>query len=153
MVARFGPVRDDKGQVMRWYVTATDIEDRKRAEDALRRSEKELRQLIDVIPQQVVVFDSEWEPQFVNRRELEYTGLTPQEAESKDATARIFHPEDLKKLEVLRRRALSDGSSFELEARIRGKDRQYRWFLIRDNPLRDEQGRVVRWYRRQRDAL
>jgi PAS domain S-box-containing protein len=152
-LARFGPVRDDKGQVMRWYVTATDIEDRKRAEDALRRSEKELRQLIDVIPQQVVVFDSEWEPQFANRRELEYTGLTPQEAQSKDATARIFHPEDLKKLEVLRRRALSDGSSFELEARIRGKDRQYRWFLIRDNPLRDEQGRVVRWYRRQRDAL
>ena len=152
-LARFNPVRDDKGQIMRWYVTATDIEDRKRAEDALRRSEKELRQLIDVIPQQVFVFDSAWGPLFANQRELEYTGLTPQEAQSKDAIARIVHPEDLKKLEVLRRRALSDGSSFELEARIRGKDRQYRWFLIRDNPLRDEQGRVVRWYRRQRDAL
>jgi PAS domain S-box-containing protein len=123
-----------------------DITAATRAEEKIRQSEAELRQLIDVIPQQVFVFDSEWEPQFANRRELEYTGLTSQEAQSRDAIATIFHPEDLKKLEVLRRRALSDGSSFELEARIRGKDGHYRWFLIRDNPLRDEQSRVVRWY-------
>ena len=123
-----------------------DITAATRAEEKIRQSEEELRQLIDVIPQQVFVFDSEWEPQFANRRELEYTGLTPQEAQSGDAIARSFYPEDLKKLEVLRRRALSDGSPFEMEARIRGKDGQYRWFLIRDNPLRDEEGRVVRWY-------
>src|SRR5277367_6635470 len=143
---RDNPLRDEAGRVLRWYGTRTDIEDRKRAEDALRRSEKELRQLIDVIPQQVFVFDSEWEPQFANRRELEYTGLTLKEAQSRDAISRIFHPEDLKRLEVLRRRALSDGSPFEMEARIRGKDGQYRWFLIRDNPLRDEAGRLLRWY-------
>jgi C4-dicarboxylate-specific signal transduction histidine kinase len=66
--------------------------------------------------------------------------------QSKDAVARIFHPDDLKKLEVTRERALSDGAPFEMEARIRRKDGQYRWFLIRDNPLRDGQGRVIRWY-------
>jgi PAS domain S-box-containing protein len=143
---RDNPLRDEAGRVVRWYGTHTDIEDRKRAEDALRKSEKELRQLIDVIPQQVFVFDSEWEPQFANRRELEYTGLTLKEAQTGDTIARLFHPEDLKKLEFLRRRALSDGFPFEMEARIRGNDGQYRWFLIRDNPLRDEEGRVVRWY-------
>ena len=63
---------------------------------------------------------------------------------SKDAVARLVHPQDLKRLESTRERALSEAAPFELEARIRGKDGQYRWFLIRDNPLRDERGRVLR---------
>jgi PAS domain S-box-containing protein len=134
-----------------------DVSEKKRAEEALRQSEqrlqksqehieRDLRYLIDAIPQQVFVFDSDWSPLFANQRELEYTGLTPQEAQSKDAVARIFHPEDLKKLEILRERMRTEGAPFEMEARIRGKDGEYRWFLIRDNPQRDEQGRVIRWY-------
>jgi len=126
--------------------TIRDITDRKQAEEKIRRSEAELRQLVDVIPQQVFVFDADWSPLFANRRELEYTGLTAEEAQSKEVVAKIFHPEDLKKLEVARERARSDGALVEMEARIRGKDGGYRWFLIRDNPLRDEQGRVLRWY-------
>src|SRR6266849_2387380 len=112
----------------------------------LRQSERELRQLIDAIPQQVLVFDSDWSPLSANRRELEFTGLTPHEVRSKDAVAKIFHPEDLKKLEALRERMPSETAGFEMEARIQGKDEQYRWFLIRYYPLRDEQGRVLRWY-------
>jgi len=122
-----------------------DVSEEKRAQEKIRQSERELQQLIDVIPQQVFVFGPDWKPLFANRRELEYTGLTPQEAQSGDAVARIFHPEDLKKLEALRERMRTEGAPFEMEARIRGKDGQYRWFLIRDNPLRDEQGRIVRW--------
>jgi PAS domain S-box-containing protein len=134
-----------------------DVSEKKRAEEALRQSEqqlrdkdeqtrRDLRQIIDAIPQQVSVCDADWSPLFANQRELEYTGLTPQEAQSKDAVAKIFHPEDFKKLEVLRERMISEGAPSEMEARIRGKDGQYRWFLIRDNPLRDEQGGVLRWY-------
>jgi len=126
--------------------TIRDITDRKRAEEKIRQSEEELRQLVDVIPQQVYVFDADWSPLFANQREREYTGLTIEEAKSKDVFARKFHPEDLRKLEAVRERALLESVPCELEARIRGKDGQYRWFLIRDNPLRDEQGRVLRWY-------
>ena len=126
--------------------TIRDITERKRVEEKIRQSEGELRQLIDVIPQQVYVFDADWSPLFANQREREYTGLTLEEAQSKDAFARIFHPQDLKQLEAIRERALLEAAPFELEARIRGKDGQYRWFLIRDNPLRDERGRVLRWY-------
>jgi len=123
-----------------------DISEKKRAEEKVRQSEGQLQELIDVMPQQVFVFDPDWNPLFANRRELEYTGLTLQEARSKDAIAKIFHPEDFKKLEAMRERTRSEGTPFEMEARIRGKDGQYRWFLIRDNPLRDEQGHIRRWY-------
>lgn len=112
----------------------------------LRNSERELLQLIDAIPQQVLVFDSDWSPLFANRQELEFTGLTPQEVRSKDGVAKIFHVEDLRKLEVLRERTGSENAPFEVEARVRGRDGEYRWFLIRYNPLLHEQGHVLRWY-------
>src|SRR5208337_1021173 len=123
-----------------------DISERKLVEERIRQSEAELRQLIDAIPQQVVVFDADWSPLFANQQEREHTGLTLEETQSEDAFRRIVHPEDLKKLEALRERALSEAAPFEVEARIKGKDGQYRWFLIRDNPLRDERGGVLRWY-------
>jgi PAS domain S-box-containing protein len=126
--------------------TIHDITERWRVEERIRQSEAELRQLVDVIPHQVYVFDADWSPLFANQQHREYTGLTLEEVQSKDAVARILHPQDMKKLEALRERALFDAAPFELEARIRGKDGQYRWFLIRDNPLRDERGRLLRWY-------
>src|SRR6202011_5963924 len=63
-----------------------------------------------------------------------------------DFRARIFHPEDLERLREERQAALARGLPFEIEQRARRKDGQYRWFLIRYNPFRDEQGRLVRWY-------
>ena len=69
-----------------------------------------------------------------------------QDVITSDFRARIFHPEDLERLREERRAALGRGLPFEIEQRALRKDGQYRWFLIRYNPFRDEQGRLVRWY-------
>src|SRR5438445_13147656 len=63
-----------------------------------------------------------------------------------DFRPRLFHPEDLERLREERQSALARGLPFEIEQRARRKDGQYRWFLIRYNPFRDEHGQLVRWY-------
>ncbi|HTB91951.1 MAG TPA: MHYT domain-containing protein [Candidatus Sulfotelmatobacter sp.] len=141
-----GQAARDKSGGLEFIGAVMDLTLAKHAEEKIRQTERELRQLIDAIPQQVFVYDSGWSPLFANRRDLDFTGLSPQEVQSKDVVARIFHPEDLKKVEAIRERARSEGSPFEIEARIRGKGGEFRWFLIRYNPLLDEQGRVLRWY-------
>jgi len=138
-------MRDPSGGI-EFVGAVMDITEAKRAEEKIRQSEAELRELIDAIPQQVYVFAPDWSPLFANRKELEYTGLTAAEAQSKDAVAHLFHPEDLEKLQSARARALFSRMPIEVEARIRGRDGEYRWFLVRDNPLRDEQGLVLRWF-------
>jgi len=63
-----------------------------------------------------------------------------------DFRTRLFHPDDVARLQDQRREELSRGEPFEIEWRARRKDGQYRWFLVRYNPLRDEQGHILRWY-------
>jgi PAS domain S-box-containing protein len=140
------PLRDERGNIVKWYGTSVDIEDRKRAEERVRRNERELRQLTEVIPQHVLVSEPDGTLVYVNQVALEYTGLTLDVALSKESLAKIFHPDDLERVLGARRRAISLQVEWEVEARVRRKDGKYRWFLIRFNPLRDEQGRIFRWY-------
>jgi PAS domain S-box-containing protein len=143
---RVVPQFDSEGNVVRWFGSNTDIEDRKRAEKKLLEDERELRRITDAIPQTIVVQDPSGVPLYANQAVLDYTGLTMQDVVSSDFRARIFHPEDLEKLREERQAALARGLPFEIEQRARRKDGQYRWFLIRYNPFRDEEGRLVRWY-------
>jgi formate hydrogenlyase transcriptional activator len=145
-IVRVEPQRDELGQVIQWYGTNTDIDDLKRAEDKLRRDEQELRRITDAIPQAIVVLGSDGTVIHVNQSSLDYTGLTMEEVTATDYRTRVFHPEDVERLRDERQRALSRGIPFENEQRARGKDGQYRWFLIRYNPLFDEQGNLLRWY-------
>ena len=140
------PEFDAEGKVVRWYGSDTDIEDRKRAENKLVEDGRELRRITDAIPQTIVVLDPSGDPLYANQAVLEYTGLTMQDVVSSEFRARMFHPEDIEKLREERQAAYARGLPFEIEQRTRRKDGQYRWFLIRINPFRDEQGRLVRWY-------
>ena len=128
-----------------------DRTDAQLAEERIRQNEAELRLLIDAIPQQVAVLDSDWKPLFANRQAQEYTGLGPQEFQSIAAIDRLIHPDDLGRLHGNRARATRETASVETEARIRGKDGVYRWFLLRAHPLQDSQGRVLRWYATRTD--
>jgi PAS domain S-box-containing protein len=121
------------------------------AEERIRQNEAELRLLIDAIPQQVAVFDSDWKPLFANRQAQEYTGLSPQEFQSIAAIDRLIHPDDLGRLHRNRERATRETAPVETEARIRGKEGAYRWFLLRAYPFHDSQGRVLRWYATRTD--
>jgi PAS domain S-box-containing protein len=111
----------------------------------LRRSETELRQILDLTPQLIAVFGPHRERLYVNRMSLEYFGLTLDEW--RDTSHGVLgHPDDTKRVQTEWDRAMSSGSSFELEVRMRRGDGTFRWFLNRFNALRDEEGQVLRWY-------
>jgi formate hydrogenlyase transcriptional activator len=142
---RAEPLRDYTGNVVKWYATSTDIEDRKQAEEKLRQDECELRRITDAIAQAIIVHDPEGTPIYANRAALDYTGLSIEDV-SANSRALVYHPDDLERLNDERKAALSWGLPFEIEQRARRKDGQYRWFLLRYNPFHDEDGRLLRWY-------
>src|SRR6059036_666208 len=145
-LARFEPVRDDAGEITRWYGTSTDIDALKQEEEKLREDERALRRITDTIPQNIVVLDPDGVPIYANRATLDYTGLTLADVVSSDFRARVFHPEDLERVRDQRQAALAAGVPFEFELRALSKHGQYRWFLTRYKPFHDEQGRLVSWY-------
>ena len=143
---RVEPLQDQSGEMVRWYGTNTDIEDRKRAEEKLRQDEIELRQITDAIPHNIVVMGPDGTRLYANRTFHEYTGIKPEDVNADSFHSEKVHPEDLERLNNERQTGLERGEPFEIESRVRGKDGRYRWFIVRYNPFRDEQGRLVRWY-------
>jgi PAS domain S-box-containing protein len=121
------------------------------AEERIRQDEAELRLLIDAIPQQVAVFGPDWNALFTNRQAQEYAGLSRQEVQSIAAIDGRIHPDDLGRLHGNRERATRERTPVETEARIRGKEGIYRWFLLRAYPLQDSQGSILRWYATRTD--
>jgi PAS domain S-box-containing protein len=146
---RSRPQRDAEGRIVRWYSLLTDIDGQKRAEEKLRQDERELRQLIDFVPQHVLVLDSEGFPLQANQMMLDYNGHALEEMQGAGADERMkrdIHPDDLERALSERSFGISSGVPFEIEERMLGKDGRYRWFLFRYQPLLNEQGRVARWF-------
>jgi PAS domain S-box-containing protein len=125
---------------------ATVAIEHKHAEETLRQSERELRQITDAIAQLICVLGPDGQTLYANRFVLDYSGLSIEEVMGNNFRARLFHPADLERAQDERQQALERGDPFELELRARRKDGQYRWLLIRYNSLRDEEGRIIRWY-------
>ena len=125
---------------------AVDVTAAKLAEEKSRQYEHELQRITDAIPQLIVVLSPNGRTLYANRVALEYIGLTMEEMHTECIRDRIFHPEDEERLGEVRQDALLRGVPFETEQRILGKDGEYRWFLSRYNPLKDEQARTIRWY-------
>lgn len=139
------PIRDTEGRVVRWCVLLTDIDDRKRAEDAIRASERNLQLTIDTIPALAWSARPDGSAEFFNRHYLEFLGLSGGEASDGGWTA-AAHPDDRDRLSAAWQVMTASDKPGEAEARLRRSDGEYRWFLLRANPLRDEAGNTIKWY-------
>jgi formate hydrogenlyase transcriptional activator len=143
-VSRNVPVRDDKGNIVKWYGTLHDIDDRKRAEEQVRQREAEIQQILDAAPQYIAVLGPDRSRLYLNQAALEFFGLTLDEWKTCDPR-RTWHPEDWERVSREIQTALSTGSPLELEIRARRRDGEYRWCFVRYKPLRDQQGCITRW--------
>jgi PAS domain S-box-containing protein len=147
------PVRDDSGEISEIVGTVMDVTEQHEARAALQTAfeqikaeEAELRQMTDAIATFIYVLGPDGRALYANQTVLDYVGLTLEDVQREDHRARVFHPEDVERLREQRSEALARGKPFEVEQRGLGKDGKYRWFLIRYNPLRDDQGHIIRWY-------
>ena len=140
------PLRDAQGHILRWFILQIDIDDRKRAEEALRSAERNLSLTINTIPTFISVSRPDGTVLSVSQAALDYHGITLQDVQKEDFRTRFFHPDDWEKVREERKEALKRPLQFEYEQRALGKDGKYRWFLVRCNPLLDDQGRIDRWY-------
>ena len=140
------PVRSVGGTITAWYLLLTDIDDRKKAEEALQSSERNLSLTMNTIPTFIQVSRPDGTVLSVNQAVLDYHGVTLQDVQKEDFRSRFYHPDDVERLREERREALKRPRQFEHEQRALGKDGKYRWFLVRYNPLLDDQGRIDRWY-------
>ena len=144
-LVRANPLRDESGNIVKWYGISIDIEDRKRAEEELRAKERDLIRIINTIPTTAWSTRPDGYCDFLSDRWLDYAGFTYEEAVGW-RWATVIHPDDLAGLQEYWLGCLSTGTPVNTEARMRRFDGVYRWFLFLASPLRDESGTIVKWY-------
>jgi PAS domain S-box-containing protein len=142
---RHRPLVGAEGKVERWCVSLDDIDDRKRIEESLRTSEKNLRTTIDALPALVWSARTDGTAEFFNRHYLDYVGRNLEDVQDWGWIAAV-HPDDLDRLKSVWVATMAAGARGECEARIQRFDGMYRWFLFRVDPLRDEDGTIVKWF-------
>jgi PAS domain S-box-containing protein len=146
------PSSDAAGNAV--YASPTiDIDDQEEGEEALRSSEQELRLLIDTIPALVWCAIPNGAPSYLNKRMVDYTGMTLHGSDLLEGGSRpsltrqvIIHPDELVELERLWFHSVRSGETFSMRHRLRRADGVYRWVDARAEPLHDSDGRIVQWY-------
>jgi PAS domain S-box-containing protein len=142
---RANPLMDESGNILKWYGTNIDIEDRKRREEALGASEPSWRQIIDNIPGFVHTTSATGEVEFLNQQLLEYFGK-PSEEMKDWSRIDIVHPDDLPRVIEAWRKSVETGQTYEIEQRNRRADGVYRWFQARGRAVRNLKGEITAWY-------
>ena len=136
------PVRDTNGKILKWFGTSTDIDDQKRNEDALRASEQDFRLLADTMPQMVWTSRPDGILDYYNQRWRDYTGTTPGQV-----GGAVLHPDDEQRCLDIWASSIQTGKIFEMEYRLRrASDGAYCWQLARALPLRDMNGKILKWF-------
>lgn len=159
--ARAEPGFDHQGRLNGWYALIIDVEEQRKAKEALLKSEQELLTLVDALPALVWRATAAGDADYVNQRYVDYTGMTLV-GRSRSQWWELVHPEDIEAGQRVWTWARGAETPFEVEHRIRRADGCYRWFQVRGQPLRDSTGRISHWYgievdiddrRRMEDAL
>ena len=143
---------DESGRFMKWCGINTDIEDRKRAEEALEESERRFRTIVDGLPTVVTLMTPGGEVQHANRHMLDYLGVASMEEMKSRIVGQAFHPDDRPEVMVRWLHCVNTGEPYDHHARLRRADGVYRWFHTRGFPLRDAEGRIALWYLLQTDV-
>jgi PAS domain S-box-containing protein len=144
-LTRAEPLRASDGTLMAWVGATLDIEELKRAEQAVRESEYKLRQIIETVPAFIWSTGLEGEPTHVNQRLLDYSGMRLEEFRHRGWEA-FVHPDDLPETEKAYVHAIQTGASYQGVMRLRRADGEFRWHQACCEPLRDRLGRPVHWY-------
>ncbi|HXI91046.1 MAG TPA: sigma 54-interacting transcriptional regulator, partial [Blastocatellia bacterium] len=148
------PLRNEAGEIVKWYGSSIEIEERKIAEQQIRAKEIELQQIVNLSPQHIGVFAPSGEPLYLNHAGLEYFGATMWRADAGQPEAAhpwpgsrfdLVHQEDRKHFVSKRKKGFLEGRCFEHEARLLRHDGRFRCFLVRFAPLKDERGNITRW--------
>ena len=143
-LGRSVPVRDEKGKVERWFGTATDIEEIRRAQDAAEVASGRFRFLAESMPQKIFTATASGDVDYFNRQWMEFTGLSF-EAIRDWGWTQFIHPDDLERNVQLWKGAVESGEPFYCEHRFRRADGEYRWHVSRAHPMRGDDGRVLMW--------
>jgi PAS domain S-box-containing protein len=144
--------RDASGRILGWYGTTIEIDDQKKAEAALRDRERELSQLVDIVPGHLWRLTSAGAPVFFNKRMVDFLGLDVGDVRKPGQTPlaalieAIVHPEDSAQVAGAIGYSLITGESFAMRYRLRRADGVYRWMPSRAEAMRDQSGRILQWY-------
>ncbi len=144
-LSRALPIRDAEGRVVRWFGTNTDITEQLEMEKALRDSEQQFRTLANSIPQLAWMADHEGYIFWYNERWFDYTGTTLEEMEGW-GWQKVHHPDEVGRVVERIKLAFATGEPWEDTFPLRSKVGAYRWFLSRALPIKDADGKVVRWF-------
>ena len=142
---RSSPLREESGKVVKWYGTNIDIEDRRRAEEAVRARERELDLIVETIPALVWCAGPDGDLTYVNRRILDYIGTTLGSL-ARSGWLNFLHPDDVDPTLRAWSHAVVTGQPHEIQYRLRRSDGAYRWFQALGQMARDSGGRTTRWY-------
>lgn len=149
---RAEPLRDENGAIVQWYGVAVDIEDVTRAQEALSDRERELSQLVDLVPSHVWRLGPDGEPVFFNKRMADFIGMDVSGTDRPGMTRlaamidAVVHPDDTAAFAEAMRRSLATGDPFAMRYRLRRHDGVHHWMSSRAEPLRDKEGRILQWY-------
>jgi len=122
------------------------VQELRKSEEKIRQDERELRQIIDLVPEHIIVSAPDGSRLYANQVVLQYYGIGMEQLVSAGFPALALHPDDVEGIIREREKSLARGVAYEQEARARRKDGQFRWFLVRFTPVCDEHGKILHWY-------